>query len=295
MHRLSDLETLLVLVFLVATMFAIGLRAGVAALRRMLASRSLLARAIVANFAVVPLVGFALARIVRIPEESAVALVLLACVPGGLGSVQFTSQIKAERALPGATLVLLNVLALLVSPWLLRLLLPSGAGFAIPYGPVVGFFALWVLLPLGAGVLLRELAPGAAPRLAAAAGIAGAVAFVAFMVASRSLRREAVAAIGGTALGALALLFAASMAAGWLLGGPARETRQLLATATSMRNAALCLAIARHTPLAESVTAPLIAFILLMVPPNLLLTLYGTVRARRMAARSRAPKKGMAA
>lgn len=288
---MSGPEKLLALLFLVTTLLSIGLRCGVASLRSLLASRSFLVRAVVANFLVVPLVGLALARFLPLPWESAGAIVLLACVPGGLGSIQFTSQVKGEEARPGAVLVLLNVLAILVSPLILQPALLGDLRLVLPYGPVLGFLVLWILLPLAAGIALRDRAPAAAPRLSQLMGLVGAVAFVAFMIVGNSFRREAVASIGGPAVGAMALLLAASMAAGWILGGPARETRQLLATATSMRNAALCLAIASNTPSGDGVITPLVAFSLLMVPPNLLLTLIGSLRARRAAGRIGAPVK----
>ncbi len=282
----NDLGKILVLTFLIATMLSMGMTSRVTSLRRLLASRGLLLRTLGANFVVVPLLGLLLVRALPLRPEAAAAILLLACVPGGLGSVQFTSRVKGEEALPGATLVLLNVVALAVSPWLFRMVLPGGAGLALPYGPLLGFFALFVLLPLGLGGALREKAPRTARRLAVPLGVLGFVAFVAFMVVTRSLRREALATIGGAAVGAMALLLVASMVAGWLLGGPARETRQLLATATGMRHAALCLAMARSAPGAGAMIPILVAFISLMVPANLLFTFYWTIRGRRSARRA---------
>jgi BASS family bile acid:Na+ symporter len=72
----------------------------------------------------------------------------------------------------------------------------------------------------------------------------------------------------------------ASMSIGWLLGGPYAETRRVLASASSMRNAALCLLIANHDFPSTDVPATVLAFSALMVPPNLLLTLYALIRKR---------------
>ncbi len=282
----NSLAKLLVLTFLLATMLSIGMNSRVTSLRRLLMSRGLLLRTLAANFVVVPLVGLLLVRLLPLRPDAAAAILLLACVPGGLGSVQFTSRVKGEEALPGATIVLLNLGALAFSPALFRAVVPGGSGLALPYGSLVGFFALWVLVPLGIGGAFRETAPGVARRLAAPLGVLGFIAFIGFMVATRTYRREALASIDAPALGAMALLLVASMVAGWLLGGPARETRQLLATATGMRHAAFCLAMARSAPGAAAVIPPLAVFITLMVPTNMLFTFYGAIRARSAARRA---------
>ena len=291
MDPMNGTQRLLVLTFLVATMLSIGMTSRVTSLRRLLASRGLLLRTLMANFVVVPLAGLVLVRILPLGPEAAAAILLLACVPGGLGSVQFTSKVKGEDALPGATLVLLNVVALAVSPAIFRAVVPGSAGLSLPYGALLGFFALCVLVPLGIGGALRETWPGGARRLAGPLGVLGLLAFVGFMIATRSYRREALATVGTMGGAAMALLLVSSMVAGGLLGGPARETRQLLATATSMRHAALCLAMARSAPAGGAVIPPLVAFTALMVPANMLFTLYGTVRARGAARRAGKPGK----
>ena len=71
-----------------------------------------------------------------------------------------------------------------------------------------------------------------------------------------------------------------SMIIGWLLGGPCAETRRVLASASSMRNAALCLLIANCDFPHTKVPATVLAFSALMLPPNLLLTLYALIRNR---------------
>jgi BASS family bile acid:Na+ symporter len=103
------------------------------------------------------------------------------------------------------------------------------------------------------------------------------------MVMSGSWRKEAAAQIGGTAVGAILLLIFVSMVIGWFMGGPDHDTRQVLATSTSMRNAALCFGIAEATQPGHPVLVPLIAFSMLMVFPNMLFTVYHAVRAKRRA------------
>jgi BASS family bile acid:Na+ symporter len=292
MFLLSDSQRLLVFGFLVATMLSIGLRTAVADLRALLASRSFLIRALVANIVLVPLVGFAVARVVPLHPQAAAALMLLACVPGGLAAVKYSSKVKGEEALAGAMIVLLSVLAIFVSPAILRIFLPAGVDLSVPYGRLLGFFALWILVPLGIGVFLNGKVPRAAAGLARWLGIVSLVLFIAFMLVMKSFRKEATASLGGLAVGTMLLFIVLTMAVGWLMGGPKGGTRRLLATVTSMRNVAVCLAIARNSPGGDAVMTPLVAFSLLMVPPNTLLSLYGAIADHRAARRAGGAKKG---
>jgi BASS family bile acid:Na+ symporter len=292
MFVLSSPERLVVLFFLVTTMLSIGLTTGVNQLRSVLASRSLTARILLANFVVVPLVGVAIARLLPLAPETAGALILLACAPGGLSMIQYTSKIKGEAGQAGAMLVLLSVLAVLVSPLILRIALPAGADLTLPYGRILAFITLSLVVPLGAGMYLHDKAPGLAPKLSKGLGIAGFGLFIAFMVMTKSYRKEAVAHIGNPAVLAVVLFSISSMVIGWLMGGAPRGSRQLSATVTSMRNTAVCLAIARNAPSGDAAITPLIAFSLLMVTPNTLLSIYSAIRNRKAAGRTGASRKG---
>ena len=60
----------------------------------MLGSKGLLLRSLLANFVAVPIVGIVLARTLPLKPEAATALLLLACTPGGISALQFTTKIK---------------------------------------------------------------------------------------------------------------------------------------------------------------------------------------------------------
>jgi BASS family bile acid:Na+ symporter len=85
------------------------------------------------------------------------------------------------------------------------------------------------------------------------------------------------------AVGAMLLFILVSLAVGWFMGGPKREFRRILATSTSMRNAALCFGIVEATQPGHPVEVPLIAFSMLMVFPNMVFTIFHAVVAKRKA------------
>jgi len=272
---------LFLITFLVASTLSVGLQSGTRELRSMFEEPDLLVRAIAANFVVVPLVGIVLSRLLPLTPAVSASLLLLACTPGGLSSMQFTSKIRGEATSAAATLVVLCVLAVLISPWMLYAALPSDVEFTISYGPILRFIGVAVLAPLAIGVIAHDRLPDLAARFTRLFALVGTAAFIGFMLVTRNFRGEALGELGLAEIGSMLVLLAASMAIGWWLGGPATSTRRMLATTTGMRNAALCLVIAQHSPSGGAVLTPLIAFSLLMVPPNMLFTVWGSIRARR--------------
>jgi len=65
------------------------------------------------------------------------------------------------------------------------------------------------------------------------------------------------------------------------MGGPEQGNRRVMAIATSMRNAGLCLIMAMRMFPKSGADVAVIAFMGLMVPPNMLFTVYHAVRERR--------------
>jgi bile acid:Na+ symporter, BASS family len=283
MFQLATNAQLLVLLFLVTAMLSVGMQTHVSDLRAMLSSRKFLTRLLLANFVVVPIVGVAIALLLPLQRPVAGALVLLACTPGGLSALNFTTKVAGRVYLAGAAMCLLALLALLISPLLLKLVLPAHVDLAIPYGRYLGFILIFLLLPLLAGMLLLAKAPAAAMKLSKPLGLVSLVVFISFMVVSGAARKAAAGEIGVVAVAAILLFIVVSMAIGWFMGGPTRETRQVLATCTGIRNVVLCMAIVHTSAPEHAVLVPLFAFSLLMVPPDMLFTIYCAVQAKRRA------------
>ncbi len=281
---MESLDKLSFVGFLLLTMLSLGMRTQAEDLREMFASKALLARTLFANFVVAPLLGLAIVRIVPLPSGSAQALLILACVPGGLTAVKFTRTHKGEEALAGALVLLLSALAVFVSPVILRIMFPGAADAHVPYLRILGAYAMLLLAPLAAGMLVGDRSPRLSAKLSPVLGILGTVLFLIHMVVTKSFRKEAVASIGGTAVGCMVLFILGTMAAGWLLGGPQRPRRMMLASTTSVRNVALAMVLAHDSPAAPVVIPSILAFSLLMVTPNTILNLgsklWGFVRTR---------------
>jgi BASS family bile acid:Na+ symporter len=277
------LPRIALLVFLFTAMLSVGLQTTRGDLRSLLGSKRFLLRSLLANFVAVPIVGIVLARTLPFKPEAAAALLLLACTPGGISALQFTTKIKGASLFAGSSAFLLSFVAVFLSPALLRLVLPGDISGGIPYGLALLFVLVYLLLPLVAGTLVRSRAQHLAEKLSKLCAIVSAVLFVGFAVLMMALRKEAMNAVGKEALLYMLLFIVISMAVGWFMGGPAIETRRVLATVTGMRHVGLCLLIALNTLPDPAVQAPLWAFSALMVPPNTLFTAYMVIRSRKAA------------
>ena len=280
MHMLDTVQWAILLLFLITTMAGIGLQVNLRDLAAMLQRKGLLLRSFLVNFAVVPALGWLATRLILMTPTSADAILILACAPGGMSGIQFTSKRKDVLAFAGQAAFLLTALSIFVSPLLMSLFLPADLPLVVPYARAFWFIVLFLLLPMCLGVLLRERADRLADRLGKPVALIGTLAFVVFVVLTLSARQAAMGALGTGEVEAMLGFIVATMIAGWLAGGPDRETRQVLASASSMRNAALCLAIAARNFPDAGVEVPLVAFSALMIPPNLVF-LVGTLILKR--------------
>jgi BASS family bile acid:Na+ symporter len=229
----------------------------------------------------IPILGLLFVRIFPVEREVAIAFVLLACAPGGISALQFTTKHKDELALAGGIAFSLTFLSIFISPLLMTLFLPQDLPIAVPYARAALFVVVFLLLPLVVGIFIHQNATRVAGILARPISLMGVLAFVAVVILTIALKREAKSYItGGTTLFIL-LFIVCSMVIGWIMGGPDRESRGVMATASSMRNIALCLAIATRSFPETNVVFPLIAFAAYMIPANLIFTVGSKVIGRR--------------
>jgi BASS family bile acid:Na+ symporter len=142
----------------------------------------------------------------------------------------------------------------------------------VPYGKAVLFVSLFMLLPLLLGILVQGTAGSVAGKLAGPVSLIATLAFVGAMVKMLDFTKWAKGEVGTKGLVAIVIFILVSMLIGWVLGGPRKFTRAILATSSSMRNVALALAIAIRS-FDAAVLTPLVAFMAVMVPANLLLML----------------------
>lgn len=284
MIEMSPLARLLTYVFLVSVMASIGLQVTGRQVVDALRNVGLMGRALVANLVLVPILGLVLVWLFSLPSDIAAGLLILAAAPGAPLALQFTGKVKDAMAFAAALVFVLTGVALAITPPLAGVLLGAQTRLALPAGRVAGQAAIYLLLPLLAGFALQRWAAGLAGVLRRPVALCATLSFPAVIVLTMGVKSAATRAIGGRALAAMLLLVLGGMVIGWFLGGPETATRRVLATSTGMRNAMVALLIALTSFPDSDVDLAVLAFSAVMVPPNLIFTVYHNVRARRRAA-----------
>jgi predicted Na+-dependent transporter len=231
-------------VLLAVLVFATAVAIEPAALRRLAAAWRLLLAALITGIMVLPLLAWAVSRLVAAgPLRDGVLTVGLA--PCEIASVATTAMAAGEAALAAGALIGSTLTAVLLAGPVLRL--EAGHASVSP-GGIIANLALVVALPLAAGIALRAWVPPAArvlagpraERVASAVALFAVAALVALIAAEVQLSPRYVAVTG-----ALVVFLACSAVAGRLLGlrAPRPSATALLLT-TSMRDFAIAAGLA---------------------------------------------------
>jgi BASS family bile acid:Na+ symporter len=269
------------IIFLVATMLSIGLKVTASDLLSSVRNRGQMVRLLAVNFLMIPAIGLLLVAIIPMSMDVKVGFLLLAFAPGGLNAIQFTSKTTEGLSYAATALFVLSFLSVLVSPLLAAAVITQATALVLPYGKVIAWLLLGVLAPLLAGMAVHHRWGGIAHKLAKPIAMAGTISFVVVVALMWGIRKQAKASITTSELAAMLIFIVAAMVAGWALGGPGKEMRHILATGSSMRNVALGFMIAANSFPNTNVDNAVIAFGALMIPINMVFTIYGVIQARR--------------
>ena len=271
---------LLAALLLVSLTLGAGLQVDREHLVAALKNLGLLGRALLANMVIVPVLGVLLVRLFRLPEDVATGVLIMAIAPGVpfvLASVRKRGgrlgfAVELAFFLPLISIATIPVTALLVFP---------GNHAHIPFGKFLTTLVLFQLVPLVAGVLISGRWPELARRLARPLQVVffGSAIVLISVLASKLV--EAVTTVyGSNGMWAILVLTLAGMFTGWLLGGPQREDRRVLAIGTALRNIGLCALVATTTIRNPVVTATVLTYFIIQF---VVTTLAGVYFARTTA------------
>ena len=116
MEEIPEYINLLGYLFVVLYMFSVPLESTHGEIIQYFKDINLMGRALLANFVVIPILGFIIARFLPLPPDFRIGFLLLAIAPGGLLALQFARLSKGNRVFAVALLFVFCLLAILITP-----------------------------------------------------------------------------------------------------------------------------------------------------------------------------------
>ncbi len=239
---LATLQSLFTFAFVVSSMLAMGLSLTVGQIIEPLRSLRLVLLALVANFVIVPGIAFALGQVIPMDDPLRIGLILMGSAAGAPFLPKLAQIAKANVAFAVGLMALLIVVTVGYLPLVLPLLLP---GVEVDAAEIAVTLFGQMLVPLGIGLLVRARWEEAAAEAQKPAAQVSNLSLVLLLVLMLGLNIENVIGLFGSgAIIATLILVAVAIGSGYLLGGPGRDTRQVLAMGTGQRNLAATFLIA---------------------------------------------------
>ncbi len=273
--------TLFIHIFITLAMLCIGMSATLREMGATVLERERLTRLLAANVFIPPVIAILIIGVFPLPRSVSAVLFLLAVAPGGINAVQFSTKAPGQVSAAGALLVLLSIIGLVLAPSAAQVVLPNAALERVAWDQLMIRIVGVIGIPLLLGILIRRFYPDVAEHIYKPAMLISTVSFIASVVASISIRQEAAVGLGPSSLIAILVFILSLMALGWLLGGENKEYRQVLATCTNLRNVGLVYLLVDACCFDPAYSASVLAFMMLMVPINLVFTIACAVVRKR--------------
>lgn len=284
---LESLTRVLVTLTLVDMMLAVGLGTTFSDIVGVFRRWRFLGRALAANYLCVPAATIGLLLLFDAQPLVIAGFLILAVCPGAPFGPPCTALAGGNIAAAVGLMVILAGSSTLLAPILLGLLMPLLAGKQqAPVDPAAIVSALLVtqLVPLSIGLLIRARLPRLANVLKAptdkASAALSAITFGLILYAQFPALRE----IRLVGFGGMLALLAASLASGWLLGGPAAGDRRALALTTSLRNVGVGLVIATRAFPGSPAVIAVVAYGIIEIIGSLIVALWWRRSSGRLAA-----------
>lgn len=197
---------------LAVIMLGMGLTLEPIDFRRVLLRPGAVALGVALQYIVMPISGYALARLFALPPELAAGLILVACCPGGTASNVISFLARADVPLSVTMTALSTLLAAVLTPTLTYAL--AGSYLEISPWRLLLDTVQVVLAPIAVGVLMNRYLRGITARLVPFAPPIAVIAIALIVGSVLGAKRDVLFASGGRVILAVICLHAS----GFLLG-----------------------------------------------------------------------------
>lgn len=201
--------------------------------------------AVLAQYTIMPLLAFSLAKVFQLPPEIAVGVILVGCCPGGTASNVMTFLAKGNTALSVTTTAMSTLLAPVLTPaltlWLASSWLP--VSFMDMFISIIQV----VLIPIGLGVGIRLLFPMQVEKSVPALPLVSVIGIVAVASAVVAGNTEAIATSGLMIFGIVILHNVLGLLIGFILAKLLRldfSDQKAISIEVGMQNSGLASSLA---------------------------------------------------
>jgi BASS family bile acid:Na+ symporter len=224
MEILSKAIPITMLTFVVSSMLAVGLSLTLGQIVLPLRNIKLISLALLANFVLMPLAAYGIARLLRLDQPLGVARIS-----------------KGNLAFAVGLMVLLMVVTVGYMPLVLPLLLE---GVSVDPLKIARSLVFLMMVPLAIGLLVKARLSVAAARIQPWLNRLSTLSLSLLIVLLLVTNIQNVLNLFGTrGILASVLFIAAGSGMGWVLGGPGHDTKRVLALGTAQRNIAASLVV----------------------------------------------------
>lgn len=237
----QTLARLSMLIFVITSMAGLGLSLTVSEILTPLKDGRLVFRVLLANFVLVPFLGFLLTRIVSLDPSLSAGLILLACASGAPFLPKLVQFAKGEAGLGLGMMVLLMVTTIAYVPIVLPWLLP---GVSVNALAIAKSLVTLMLIPLAIALFIRSRYPEEAEFLQGAMSQASNISLIALFVLILVLNfQRLIATLGTGAIITMLVFIVSSLAIGYFLA-PYCAARSVMGLGTAQRNISAALVVA---------------------------------------------------
>jgi predicted Na+-dependent transporter len=261
--------TLGVLIFIITSMLGMGFGLTIPQILEPLKNRRLIILSLVANFVLVPLLALVIVRVIPLSEGIQIGLILVGFAAGAPFLPKLVHVAKGGMAFTAGLMVLLMVVTIAYLPLVLPFVL---TGVQVNPWEIAKSLIVLMLIPLAIALFIRaryeSVATGLVHTMNMAANLSLIAMFIGYFIGYSDVT-YGVLGTGGILVSIL--LVVGAVIIGYLLGGPDKDNKKILALGTGQRNLAAAFAVASSNfaaspeVLIEVMDVAVIGFIVLML------------------------------
>ncbi|WP_414469160.1 bile acid:sodium symporter family protein [Methanobacterium sp. ACI-7] len=266
---LQQFANLSVLIYIVSTMLSMGLSFFPKQFIEPLKDKKLILKSLAANFIFVPIITYIILQIIPLQTGLAIGLVLMAAGAGSPFMLKLVQFMKADIAFAVGLMIILSIVTLIYMPLVLSILLP---GVSVNPVSIATSLLVLIFIPLISGTAVKwrynNIAKTIKPTFNQISNIFLFIVVILYLVLNY---QDFLAVFGTGALIAAILFVLTAFIIGYLLGGPSKNTKQVLGLGTAIKNssAAFVVAVANFSTeydvMAMIIVVYLLSIILMML------------------------------